>query len=268
MKALQNIGKVGVVIPAFNEEKGLGRVLEVVSAIDWITEFVVVDDGSTDSTLTVAQVWAQQDGRITPIRLPHNVGKGGAMLAGAQALSTDLVLFLDADLIGLRPYHLQSICLPVLANAADMSVAVFRQGDIRTDAALLLTPYLSGQRCLRWQAALQALSRMANTRYGVEVALTDYAKQHHWRNQYVNWYDLTHTVKEAKRGRLAGWQSRWRQFAKCQPNNRRNQRDSSPARCWLGNCCQQRSRQFGHGLLRRTCGFTANITAKRTGCTH
>lgn len=213
MKELQNIGTVGVVIPAFNEEKGLGRVLEVVSAIDWVSELIVVDDGSTDNTWAVAQAWAQQDDRITPMRLPHNLGKGGAMLAGVQALSTDLVLFLDADLIGLRPYHLQSLCLPLLAVAADMTVAVFRQGGMRTDAALLMTPYLSGQRCLTRQAAAQALSDMAGTRYGVEVALTDYAKQHHWRSQYVNWYGLTHTVKEAKRGRVAGWRSRWQMYA-------------------------------------------------------
>lgn len=204
---------VGVVLPAFNEEIGLGRVLETVSSIEWIAEIVVVDDGSADSTLAVARAWAQQDGRITPLRLPHNQGKGGAMLAGVKVLSTGLVLFLDADLIGLRPYHLQTLCLPVLANASDMTVAVFRKGGTRTDAALLLTPYLSGQRCLRRQAAEQALNGMAGTRYGVEVALTDYAKQHHWRNQYVNWYGLTHTVKEAKRGRMAGWRSRWQMYA-------------------------------------------------------
>ncbi len=213
MNELLKSKTVGVVVPAFNEEKGLGRVLETVSSIAWISEIVVVDDGSVDSTLAVARAWAEQDGRITPLRLPHNMGKGGAMLAGVQTLSTDLVLFLDADLIGLRPYHLQSLCLPVLAGATDMTVAVFRQGGMRTDAALLLTPYLSGQRCLRRQAAEQALDGMAGTRYGVEVALTDYAKHHHWRSQYVNWYGLTHTVKEAKRGRVAGWRSRWQMYA-------------------------------------------------------
>ena len=204
---------VGVVMPAFNEEKGLGRVLEAVSKIDWISRIVVVDDGSTDSTLAAARAWVRQDGRITPLRLPHNQGKGGAMLAGVQALSTDLVLFLDADLIGLRPYHLQTLCLPVLAGASDMAVAVFRKGGTRTDAALLLAPYLSGQRCLRRPTAARLLSGMADTRYGVEVAITDYAKQHHWQSQYVNWYGLTHTVKEVKRGRVAGWRSRWQMYA-------------------------------------------------------
>lgn len=213
MKRLQKLGTVGVVIPAFNEEKGLGHVLETVSAVDWIAEIIVVDDGSTDNTLAVSQAWAEQNGRITPIRLPYNMGKGGAMLAGIQALSTDLVLFLDADLIGLRPYHLQTLCLPVLAGATDIAVAVFRQGGVRTDAALLLTPYLSGQRCMKRHAAVQALSRMADTQYGVEVALTDYAKHHQWQTQYINWYGLTHTMKEAKRGRVAGWQSRWKMYA-------------------------------------------------------
>ena len=213
MKEWLKIKPVGVVIPAFNEEKGLGRVLETVSAVDWGAEIVVVDDGSTDSTLAVARAWAQQDGRITSCRLSQNQGKGGAMLSGVKALSTDLVLFLDADLIGLRPYHLQTLCLPVLAGAGDMTIAVFRRGGARTDAALRLTPYLSGQRCLRRLAAAQALSRMAGTRYGVEVALTDYAKHHHWQTQYVNWYGLTHTMKEDKRGRLAGWQSRWQMYA-------------------------------------------------------
>jgi hypothetical protein len=102
---------------------------------------------------------------------------------------------------------------PCIPDASDMTVAVFRQGGTRTDVALLLTPYLSGQRCLKRLAAAEALSTMAETQYGVEAALTDYAKHHHWRTQYANWYGLTHTVKEAKRGRVAGWQSRWQMYA-------------------------------------------------------
>ncbi len=120
--------RIGVVIPAFNEANHLPRVLDVVSAAEWLTQIVVVDDGSTDDTLAVAQRYALRDRRVSVVHLPQNQGKADAMLAGVQALQTDLVIFLDADLIGLQPHHLRHLCGPVIAGKCDMAVAVFRHG--------------------------------------------------------------------------------------------------------------------------------------------
>ncbi len=205
--------RIGVVIPAFNEADHLPGVLDVVSAVDWLTQIVVVDDGSTDDTLAVAQRYALRDPRASVVHLPQNQGKADAMLAGVQALQTDTVIFLDADLIGLQPHHLRHLSEPVIAGKCDMAVAVFRHGRIRTDLSHRLTPWLSGQRCLRRSTAERALRTLVGGRYGVEVGLTAYSGRHGWRRQYVVWPHLTHMVKEQKRGLFAGLRERWQMYA-------------------------------------------------------
>lgn len=204
--------RVGVVIPAFNEGDNLHRVLETVCVVDWLSQIVVVDDGSMDDTLTVAQHYARQDEHIVVLRLPQKRGKAGAMLAGVRALQTDLVIFLDADLIGLQPYHLHHLCVPLLVDTNDMAVAVFRYGGVRTDLSHRLTPDLSGQRCLRRWSAEQALTPLAGTGYGVETGLTIHARRHGWRIQYVVWEWVSHVMKEQKRGWIAGLRSRWHMY--------------------------------------------------------
>ena len=54
-----------------------------------------------------------RDARIQLVCLSANQGKGGAMLAGAQVSDNDLIVFLDADLIGLHPENVLTLIEPV-----------------------------------------------------------------------------------------------------------------------------------------------------------
>ena len=85
---------VSVIIPAYNEEKYIGEVLEVVTDIPGLTEVIVVSDGSVDKTVEVAERYP-----VKVIDLVTNVGKGGAMMAGVKEAKGNYVFFLDADLI-------------------------------------------------------------------------------------------------------------------------------------------------------------------------
>jgi len=203
---------IGVVIPAYNEVGNLQGVLTAVCAADWLTQIVVVNDGSTDSTLSLAKTYAKHDERMQVLHLPVNRGKAGAMLAGVKVLQTDIVIFLDADLLNLQPHHIHSLQDPVLAGTSDMTLSVFRHGRWRTDFSHRLTPNLSGQRCLWRDAAEQALLPLAETRYGVEVALTQYAHRHRWRVQRVFWAGVTHRTKEEKRKGRSGLSARWQMY--------------------------------------------------------
>jgi LmbE family N-acetylglucosaminyl deacetylase len=196
--------RIGVVIPAFNEAPRLPRVLEVLNAVDWLTQIVIVDDGSTDDTLAVAQQYALRDRRASVVHLPQNRGKADAMLAGIRALQTEVVIFLDADLINLQPYHLRQLYEAFATGEYEMVVAIFRHGRPRTDFAHWLTPWLSGQRCLWRAAAEQALEALKGNQYGVETGLTLYARRHGWRYRYIVWEGLTHVIQEQKRGTIAG----------------------------------------------------------------
>ena len=102
-----------VVVPAYNEELTVGRV--VTGVLEQDLDVVVVDDGSTDDTARVAR----QAGAAV-IRIPVNVGVGGALRTGfkyAVRHGHDAVVQVDADL-----QH-DPAAVPELIAAADLSGA-------------------------------------------------------------------------------------------------------------------------------------------------
>jgi glycosyltransferase involved in cell wall biosynthesis len=88
---------VSIVIPAYNEEKGIGPALasirEVMNQRRWPYEIIVVDDGSTDRTAEV--VAEQQDVRL--VQHHTNRGYGAALKTGIRQASYDWVAIMDAD---------------------------------------------------------------------------------------------------------------------------------------------------------------------------
>jgi len=203
---------IGVIIPALNEAENLLRVLNIVGAAGWVERIVIVDDGSTDSTLDIARQFAARDERALVIHKLENQGKAAAMLTGVQALSTELVMFLDADLVGLQPCHLEELYKPVNSGFCKMTIATFQHGSLLTDASHRVAPNLSGQRCLsRWEAE-QALIPLVTTRYGVEMGLTIYARNREWQIKNIIWDGVTHRMKEQKRKVFAGLYSRWQMY--------------------------------------------------------
>lgn len=91
---------VSVVIPAYNEQARIGstliRTLDHLAVHHPTAEVIVVDDGSTDDTTTVA---SQVGGdRVRVLRQPGNRGKGAAVRRGMLEATGEFVLFMDADL--------------------------------------------------------------------------------------------------------------------------------------------------------------------------
>lgn len=93
---------VALIIPAYNEEQRLRPFLQ--SIVDFtadhpnaIQEILVVDDGSTDTTVQVAQSCTQQLPQIRVIQHEKNRGKGAAVQTGVLAATSDYVIFIDAD---------------------------------------------------------------------------------------------------------------------------------------------------------------------------
>src|SRR5207245_7873422 len=107
--------------------------------------------------------------------LARNAGKGGAMRHGAEATQAEVLLFLDADLIGLRPEHVADLLLPVTRGEAEMTVGVFRGGRLATDLSHFLVSYISGQRALR-RDLFFAVPGLSHSRSGVETAITRFVK--------------------------------------------------------------------------------------------
>ena len=110
---------LGVIVPAFNEERTLERILRQVLLQSCVQQVVVVDDCSTDGTLAAAQRVGAAEPRVTVLHHSVNQGKGAAVRSGLDAVTASLVIIQDADL-EYDPADYQKLVSPILRGRADV----------------------------------------------------------------------------------------------------------------------------------------------------
>lgn len=111
-----------VVIPALNEAGAIGAVLDQIRALPIDAEIIVVDDGSTDDTGSVAAAHG-----ATVIRHAANLGYGRSIKDAVKASSTDVIVLTDAD--GTYPIARIPDLLEEFGKGFDMVVGA-RQGSV------------------------------------------------------------------------------------------------------------------------------------------
>jgi glycosyltransferase involved in cell wall biosynthesis len=156
-------GRRIAIVPAFNEEHNLGRLLGELHALDPGLEVVVVSDGSTDRT---AEVAAAAGAHV--VRLPFNLGIGGAVQTGfrfAWERDYELAVRLDGD--GQHdPAELPAIVAPVVAGEADLAIGsrFIGAGGYQSSAARRI-----GIRVLARVVSLIAHQRLTDTTSGFQA---------------------------------------------------------------------------------------------------
>lgn len=94
--------KISVVIPLYNEEESIPELRSnLVDALESIAipfEIIIVDDGSRDRSFALLRDWAQEDPRLTVIRLRRNFGQTAAFSAGFDQARGEVIVTMDADL--------------------------------------------------------------------------------------------------------------------------------------------------------------------------
>ncbi len=167
--------KVSVIIPAYNEEDTVAKVVEVVRNVSFVDEIIVVNDGSSDKT----KEEAIKAGAIV-INHETNKGKGEALYTGYKQAECDVIAFIDADIYNLTSKKVESMIMPILLGDAEITKTKFSRVSGRVTeltAKPLLNfffPEISFEQPLSGQfAARKSTLRKINFEkdYGVDVGI-------------------------------------------------------------------------------------------------
>ena len=190
---------VAAVIPAYNEAVTVADVVAVARASALVDEVIVVDNASDDATAAVA---AAAGARVV---VCEESGKGQAMRSGVSATSAQVIVFLDADLLRLRPDHVDRLVGPVLEGRAGMTQGLFDRGRLLNPLFLRALPRLTGQRAMH-REVFDSLDDDDIEGYMVEAALNARADELRLRIDAFVCDGLWHRTKEEKEpdGRLVG----------------------------------------------------------------
>ncbi len=183
---------VTAVIPAWNEAQTIGAVVFAALDAQLVDDVVVVDNASTDATAAIA---AAHGARVVVEPTP---GKGEAMRRGvAAAPAAGVIVFLDADLVGLSPDHIDSLVATVVSGRAAMACGLFDRGPVANRIFLDGLPVLTGQRALR-REVFEMLDQPDVHGYRVEAALNSLVAQRHLVRHDRVLNGLWHRTKEEK----------------------------------------------------------------------
>ena len=198
--------RIGVVIPALDEEAAIGRVLDAVPG--WVDDVVVVNNGSTDATGAIARA---HGARVVD---ENRRGYGVACRTGIEALDDALiVVFLDGDFSD-RPEQMARLVDPIIEGRADF-VLGNRVCENRDDDPMTRTQRMGNRLACRlingrWRArysdlgpfraisrsALQALE-LRDRNYGWTVEMQIKAVRHGLRVQEVH-TSYRHRIGQSK----------------------------------------------------------------------
>ena len=186
--------KIFVVVPAYNEEKTIKKVL--LELMDMGLEIVVVDDGSKDNTYSIVSNILKQKKRGRLYKHLLNRGLGGALKTGIEAAlleDPDVIVTFDAD--GQHdPNDILNVSKPIINDEADVVVGIRNFEDMPSSKKFgntvmnLITLMFYGIKVNDSQSGLRAFNRKAaeeiviNARdYGVSSEIIGEVKKQNLR---------------------------------------------------------------------------------------
>lgn len=113
--------KIGVIVPAYNEEQYIAQVIETMPS--FVDRICVVNDDSTDRTFAIVQSFIVPDGKITMVNREKRGGVGAAIISGHKYIvndNIDVVAVMAGDR-QMAPEMLNKILDPVVSCEADYS---------------------------------------------------------------------------------------------------------------------------------------------------
>lgn len=154
--------KVSIVIPAYNEVHNIGAVIKEIKRLHPGAEIIVVNDGSTDDTASVAL----NAGAIVYSH-PYNIGNGAAVKTGIRMAKGDILVFLDGD-----GQHNPDDIREILSHFPDCDMVV----GARMIAGQASMGRAIGNTFYNWLASYVAKYRIRDLTSGFRAVKSDIAK--------------------------------------------------------------------------------------------
>ncbi|HLP74721.1 MAG TPA: glycosyltransferase family 2 protein, partial [Bacteroidales bacterium] len=104
---------VSVIIPTLNEQATITEVLQLVKKSKKVTEILVIDDKSLDSTISKAK------NEKVKVYTSTKIGKGASMHDGMLLAQNEIIVYLDADILTYPPNIVDLLAGPVISGEAD-----------------------------------------------------------------------------------------------------------------------------------------------------
>lgn len=201
-----NKEKIAAIVPALNEEANIGEVLKVLLNSKILNQVILVDDGSVDKTAEIGERLG-----VKVIKLPKTggSGKGNAMKRGIEATDAGIIVFFDADLIGLSQEHISLLVEPMLKEDIKMCVGIRNRlwGLPRLIAKINPSMAIGGERAVR-RELFEKISSKFLQGFATETTLNYYCMTKKIPVRRVVLKGLKVVTKEMKWGFIKGFASR------------------------------------------------------------
>ena len=164
--------KLSIVIPVYNEEKTIDRIIKEVEAVNisFDKEIILVDDGSRDRSRNILNTYA---GRYKVLFQDHNQGKGAALRRGFAGATRGIVFVQDSHL-EYKPEDYPALIRPIVEGQADVvygsrfigssasqNIVIYRHGYLFSRVLNGLSNFLSGVKLSDMYTCYKVFSREA-----------------------------------------------------------------------------------------------------------
>jgi len=201
--------KIAAIIPAYNEEATIGAVISAVKENELIDEVIIVDDGSLDNTYSIAK-----ESGAKVLQMSENQGKASAMEQGVKETDASVLVFLDADLIGLNSKNLNDLIEPVIKGELDLAIGTVDRRNLKKYIRWFVqktdTP-VAGQRVLK-RELWDMIPEKYKKGYYIESTISLVAREKSLRVRTIVLEGVTHVLKERKYGFWFGMKERIKMF--------------------------------------------------------
>ncbi len=194
--------RVTAIVPAYNERPRIEVVLSALLRAQYISEIIVVDDGSSDGT---ADFVKKMFPSVRFLANETNRGKAFSMNRGVEESSGGIIFFCDADLTGLTPETVDALVLPIIENTYDMYIGIRNN---KMQKSFLPFALNSGERAIR-KELWEKLPDFYKHRFRIEVGLNYMVRYSTKKGIGYAVMPYYQTLKEKKYGFFKGQRQRF-----------------------------------------------------------